>query len=266
MDDFSLQWLADRVPDVDLHVDQPTTGDHQWSSACTLVLSEWGCGIMAVGRTISGMPDLATLALFCVAALALLLVPGPAVVYIVTRSVAQGRGAGLVSMLGVHAGSVVHVVAAALGISALLAASSVAFTIVKYLGVAYLVWLGVRKLMGASKETEAAEMVPASRKRLFWEGFVVNALNPKTALFFLAFLPHFVVPEAGPVAPQIVLLGMLLIGLGMATDGAYALLSSTLAGGLRRSPRARRRLDVGSGVIYLGMGAVAALSGEPAKA
>ncbi|MEU8250833.1 LysE family translocator [Nonomuraea sp. NPDC048916] len=209
------------------------------------------------------MPDLATLALFCAATLALLVVPGPAVLFIVTRSVAQGRSAGLISVLGVHAGSLVHVVAAALGISALLAASATAFTVVKYAGVAYLVWLGVRKLThrGAA-EDETAAPETHSRRRMFWEGFVVNVLNPKTAIFFLAFLPQFTDSAAGPVGPQIVLLGLLWLVLGMASDGTYAMASSALAGRLRASARARRRLDIGSGVVYLGLAAL--LTGEKA--
>ncbi|GAB1820473.1 LysE family translocator [Herbidospora sp. RD11066] len=210
------------------------------------------------------MPDLPTLAVFSVATLALLLVPGPAVVYIVTRSVAQGRAAGLVSVLGVHTGSLVHIAAAALGISAILAASATAFTIVKYAGAAYLVYLGVRKLMDRSSAEEAVvENTPKSR--LFGEGFVVNVLNPKTAIFFLAFLPQFADPHAGPLAPQIVLLGMIWIVLGMASDGTYAFAASALAGRIRGSARARRRLDVGSGVVYIGLGAVAAFTGEPSK-
>ncbi|GAA3121942.1 LysE family translocator [Streptosporangium carneum] len=212
------------------------------------------------------MPDLTTLVLFAAATLALLLVPGPAVLYIVTRSVAQGRGAGLVSVLGIHLGSVVHVVAAALGISALLAASATAFTVVKYLGAAYLVWLGVRKLMARPDDEDAVEPRPASRTRLFWEGFVVNVLNPKTAIFFLAFLPQFTDPARGPVAPQVVVLGLVWIALGMASDGAFALLASALAGRLRRSARSRRRLDVTSGVVYLGLGAATVLTGESAAA
>lgn len=212
------------------------------------------------------MPDLTTLALFAAATMALLLVPGPAVLYIVTRSVAQGRGAGMVSVLGIHLGSVVHVAAAALGVSALLAASATAFALVKYLGAAYLVWLGVRKLMSRSDGAEAAETPVASRSRMFWEGFVVNVLNPKTAIFFLAFLPQFTDPSRGPIAPQILLLGVIWIALGMASDGAFALLSSAMAGRLRRSARARRRLDVTSGVVYIGLGAVAAFTGESAAA
>jgi len=212
------------------------------------------------------MPDLSTLALFVAATFALLLVPGPAVLYIVTRSVTQGRSAGLISVLGIHLGSLVHVAAAALGISALLAASSTGFTVVKYLGAAYLIWLGVRKLMTRPNGEESFEPRTATRSRMFWEGFVVNVLNPKTAIFFLAFLPQFADPQAGPIAPQIVLLGLIWTVLGIASDGAFALLSSAVAGRLRRSARARHRLDVTSGLVYLGLGAVTAFSGESSMA
>ncbi|MFI7441413.1 LysE family translocator [Nonomuraea indica] len=208
------------------------------------------------------MPDLVTLSLFAAATLALLVVPGPAVLFIVTRSVAQGRAAGLVSVLGVHAGSLVHVAAAALGISALLAASATAFTVVKWVGVAYLVWLGARKLLRRGDAAEVVEIEPHSRRRMFWEGFVVNVLNPKTAIFFLAFLPQFTDPATGPVAAQILVLGVVWIVLGMASDGTYAMLASALAGRIRGSARARRRLDVGSGVVYLGLAAW--LTGEKA--
>ncbi|GAB2917594.1 LysE family translocator [Nonomuraea fastidiosa] len=201
------------------------------------------------------MPDVTTLALFCAATLGLLIVPGPAVFYIVTRSVAQGRGAGLVSVLGVHTGSLVHIAAAALGVSALLAASATAFTIVKYVGVAYLLYLGLSKLLRRGGDEQPIELPVQTRRRLFWEGFVVNVLNPKTAVFFLAFLPQFVHPEVGPVWAQILLFGLLWVVLGVASDGAYALLSSALAGRLRGSARARRRLDVGSGLVYLGLAA-----------
>ncbi|MER6001316.1 LysE family translocator [Nonomuraea angiospora] len=201
------------------------------------------------------MPEISTLALFCVATLGLLVVPGPAVLYIVTRSVTQGRAAGVISVLGVHTGSLVHIAAAALGLSALLAASATAFTIVKYVGVAYLLYLGVRKLMQREEGEQVLELRVQSKRRLFWEGFVVNVLNPKTALFFLTFLPLFTHPEAGPVGPQILLFGALWLVLGMASDGAYAMLSSALAGRLRGSARARRRLNVGSGLVYLGLAA-----------
>ena len=200
--------------------------------------------------------------LFCAATLALLLVPGPAVLFIVTRSVAQGRSAGLISVLGVHAGSLVHVAAATLGISALLAASATAFTVVKYAGIAYLVWLGARKLLRRGGDDEAVELPVHSRRRMFWEGFVVNVLNPKTAIFFLAFLPQFTDAAIGPIAPQMLLLGLLWVVLGMASDGTYAMLAATLAGRVRRSATARRRLDIGTGLVYLGLAAW--LTGEKA--
>jgi threonine/homoserine/homoserine lactone efflux protein len=208
------------------------------------------------------MPDPTTLALFCAATLAILLVPGPSVLFIVTRSVAQGRAAGLVSVLGVHAGSAIHALAATLGISAVLAASATAFTIIKYAGVAYLIWLGVRKLLTRDHAEETVELPVRSKRRMFWEGLVVNVLNPKTAIFFLAFLPQFTDPAAGPVAPQMLVLGLIWIVLGVLSDGSYAVLSSALAGRVRRSMRARRRLDVGSGLVYLGLAAW--LAGEKA--
>jgi threonine/homoserine/homoserine lactone efflux protein len=211
------------------------------------------------------MPDIATIAVFAAATLAVLIVPGPSVLYIVTRSVAQGRMAGLLSVLGVHAGSLVHIAAAALGISALLAASATAFTVVKYLGAAYLVWLGVRKLLSRPADGAAAEIRYASRGRLFGEGFVVNVLNPKTAIFFLAFLPQFVDSSRGPVAAQIGVLGVCWLLLGLASDGTYALLSAMLAGRLRRTRRAGRRMDVASGLIYIGLGAAVAFGGHDAR-
>jgi threonine/homoserine/homoserine lactone efflux protein len=208
------------------------------------------------------MPTVSTLLVFAAASLALFVVPGPSVLYIVTRSVAQGRTAGLVSMLGVHTGSVVHVAAAALGVSAVLASSATAFTAVKYLGAAYLVWLGVQKLRSRPAETESVTAPQVSRWRLYTQGVVVNVLNPKTAIFFLAFLPQFVHPQHGPVAAQVLVLGACFIALGMLSDSSYAVLAGTLAGRLRRSTRSRRRMDRASGVVFLGLGATAAFAGN----
>jgi threonine/homoserine/homoserine lactone efflux protein len=209
------------------------------------------------------MPTVPSLMLFAAASIALLVVPGPSVLYIVTRSVTQGRRAGLISVLGVHVGSVVHVAAAALGLSALLASSATAFMIVKYLGAAYLVWLGVQKLRRRGPAT-VDDTPPVPRSRLFTQGIVVNVLNPKTAIFFLAFLPQFVSPARGPVAAQIVVLGACFILLGILSDGGYALLAGALAGRLRRTRTARRRLDRASGVVYLGLGAGAAFASRAA--
>ena len=209
------------------------------------------------------MPDASTFLLFAAASLLFLAIPGPSVFYIVTRSLAQGRRAGVTSMLGVQAGGLVHVVAAAVGVSAIIASSATAFTIVKYAGAAYLVFLGLRKLLARSDEPLDLGISPASGRRLFWQGAVVNILNPKTALFFLAFLPQFVDPSAGAVAPQMLVLGTLLVGLGVVSDGTYALVAAGAGRRLRETAAARRRLDRLSGGVFVSLGLVAALAGEP---
>jgi len=208
------------------------------------------------------MPDPSIILLFAAATMALLVVPVPAVVYIVTRSVAQGRTAGLLSVLGIHVGSVVHVVAAAVGISAVLAASPTAFTAVQYLGAAYLLYLGVQKLRQSADNEQHVEPTVESNARLFGQGIVVNLLNPKTAVFFLAFIPQFVDPERGWVPLQMVMFGIGFIILGILSDGSYALLASMLSGRLRRTPRTRRLLDRASGIIYLLLAAVAVVLGS----
>ena len=152
-------------------------------------------------------PDAGTLAVFVAAAVALLVVPGPAVLYIVAQSIEHGRTAGLVSMLGIQVGGLVHVAAAALGLSALLVQSSVAFNVVKFVGAAYLIFLGLRKLLTRERFETTGERPPRQLDRLFKQGIVVNILNPKTALFFFAFLPQFVSVEEGSVGLQIAVLG-----------------------------------------------------------
>jgi threonine/homoserine/homoserine lactone efflux protein len=212
------------------------------------------------------MPELTTLLLFVPASLALLVVPGPAVAFIVTRSIQQGRSAGLVSLLGIHVGSAVHVAAAALGLSALLASSAIAFSVVKYAGAAYLLFLGVRALRRRTDDGPAPVPVPEPRWRLFRQGLVVNVLNPKTAIFFLAFLPQFVDPARGPVWVQVVALGSVLIGLGIVTDGSYALAAGAIGERFRRSTGVRRLTDRISGGVYVALGVVAALVKHPARA
>lgn len=202
---------------------------------------------------------MAGLGLFVVAALLLLITPGPAVLYIVTRSMDQGRRAGLVSMLGVHAGTLVHVAAAAAGLSALLMASATAFSVVKYLGAGYLVYLGVRRLLDRSPRA-AARPSAVSLRRAFVDGFVVNLLNPKTGLFFLAFLPQFADVSRGGVGVQILALGLIFVGLGLVTDGLYALGAGTAARWLRASPRFLASERWISGSLYIGLGLAAALS------
>src|ERR687891_954559 len=166
------------------------------------------------------MPDSSTIAVFSAATLALLIVPGPSVIYVVTRSMDGGRTAGLVSVLGIHTGTLVHVAAAAFGLSALLMTSALAFNTVKYAGAAYLIYLGIRRLASSQPSFERTEVESASFLRIFGQGILVNALNPKTALFFFAFIPQFVDPSTGSVALQTLLLGCLFIGLGLLSDGA----------------------------------------------
>ena len=176
------------------------------------------------------------LAVFSLAALAILAVPGPAVLYIVTRSIHQGRGAGLASVLGIHVGTLVHVAAATLGLSAILVSSATAFTVVKALGALYLVVIGIRTLLGRADPAETdPQRPPRRRRRDFAEGVVVNVLNPKTALFFLAFLPQFVDPARGQASLQILLLGLTFILLGLVTDSMWALAAGSARETLRRS-------------------------------
>jgi threonine/homoserine/homoserine lactone efflux protein len=206
------------------------------------------------------IPDGPRLGLFVLWALALLITPGPAVLYIVARSIDQGRRAGLVSMLGVHAGTLVHIAAAAAGLSALLAASATAFSTVKYLGAAYLIYLGLRRLLAATPAAGAAQATMPRLRRAFLDGVVVNVLNPKTALFFLAFLPQFVDVSLGQVGAQILVLGALFVALGLLTDGSYAVGAGTAAHWLRGRPGFLASERWISGSMYIGLGVAAALA------
>jgi len=199
--------------------------------------------------------DAHSLGLFVLAALALLLVPGPAVLYIVAQRVDHGRLAGLVSVAGVHLGTLVHTVAAAVGLSALIVSSALAFSVVKYAGAAYLVYLGIRRLL----DRDSPVRVVVTRQplaRLFWRGAVVNVLNPKTALFFFAFVPQFVDPGR-VVWVQVAVFGLVFMALGFLSDGLYALTAGTFGRWLRRKPGILR---YGSGSVYVGLGALTALS------
>ena len=211
------------------------------------------------------LPEFASLGLFIAAALVLLITPGPAVLYIVARSIDQGRRAGLVSMLGVHAGTLVHVAAAAAGLSALLAASSMAFSVVKYLGAAYLIFLGVRRLLDRTTSVTSPRPERRHLRRAFLDGVVVNVLNPKTALFFLAFLPQFVITARDDVGAQILGLGLLFVALGVVTDGLYAVGAGTAAHWLRGNPQFVRSERWVSGSMYIGLGVVAAFSSSHRK-
>jgi threonine/homoserine/homoserine lactone efflux protein len=208
------------------------------------------------------IPDTASLAVFVVAALALLLVPGPAVVYIVARSIHEGRQAGLVSVLGIHVGTLVHIAAATIGLSALVASSAVAFTAVKVAGAVYLVGLGLWTLFRHGAERDVALGGERNLRRAFAQGVVVNVLNPKTALFFLAFLPQFVDADAAHPAVQIAFLGVLFALLGLVTDSLWALAAGTAGGLLRRSRRFARGQRYVTGTVYIGLGVATAFGGS----
>src|SRR6266508_4409071 len=175
------------------------------------------------------------LALFIPAVLALIVTPGPVVLYIVTRSVDQGRKAGLVSVLGSEIGNLCHVLAAALGLSAVLLSSTLAFDAVKYLGAAYLIFLGIRKLRSSdAASTQAVKR--ATLRQIFLQGIAVAVLNPKTALFFIAFLPQFVDRSRGAVTLQILSLGLIMVSLAIISDSCYALTAGTAGRWLRGNP------------------------------
>jgi threonine/homoserine/homoserine lactone efflux protein len=211
------------------------------------------------------MPDLHSLMLFTIAALVIIVIPGPAVLYIAARSVDQGRLAGIVSALGVAVGALVHVLAAALGISALLLSSAVAFTVVKYVGAAYLIYLGVRKLL-VREELHTPEAQPdAKHSRIFLQGVVVNVLNPKTALFFFAFLPQFVDPARGPVALQIFFLGSIFAVLGIFSDSLYALLAGAFGQWWKGNLRFLRAQRYFAGTVYIGLGLTTAFADGKSK-
>ncbi len=212
------------------------------------------------------IPGAANLALFVSAALVLLVVPGPAVLYIFARSIEQGRLAGFVSILGIHAATLVHVAAAALGLSALLASSALAFSVVKYAGAAYLIWLGLRKIFGRNQAFDVDIAVQGNGSwRLLRDGFIVNLLNPKMALFFLAFLPQFVEVDRGQMAIQIAFLGLLFTSLGIVTDGCYALAAGTVGNWAKRNRAYLQAERYVSGVIFIALGLTAAFAGHQKK-
>jgi threonine/homoserine/homoserine lactone efflux protein len=205
------------------------------------------------------VPDAGTLAVFAAAALALIVVPGPAVLYVVSQSIDRGRLAGVVSALGIAVGALVHVAAAAVGLSSILVSSATAFDVVKYAGAAYLVAMGLWTIARRRDDLEAAG-APAERRlrRRFSQGVVVNVLNPKTALFFFAFLPQFVDPEQGGAALQIFVLGMTWVLLAVLSDTLWALAAGTASERLRGNRRFLAVQRYVSGSVFVGLGALTA--------
>jgi len=205
------------------------------------------------------VPSLSTYALFIATALALLAIPGPAVLYVVGRSIDQGRTAGLASVLGITTGTIVHITAATVGLSSLILASKVAFDAVRYVGAAYLILLGVRRLLTRGQEEAVGARPPRTLRRLYSQGLVVNLLNPKTIVFIFAFIPQFVDVGAGHVWLQILLLGLTFAGLGLMSDSLYAIVAGTVADRLRGTPLVARVERWFGGTVLIGLGVASAL-------
>ncbi|MEY4231575.1 MAG: hypothetical protein RLZZ362_2424 [Actinomycetota bacterium] len=202
------------------------------------------------------MPDPSTIATFGLASFLLLIIPGPAVIYILNRSVSDGREAGLAAVAGLELGNLVHALAAAAGLSAVLATSATAFNAVKWLGAGYLVFVGVRTLMQPAPQIET-DRAAVSVHRAFGQGVVVNILNPKVALFFVSFLPQFIRPDDGHAGLQALVLGLVFVLIGSVTDTCYSLLASSLRHVLLRGrtlPIVRRWV---AGSVFIGLGLTA---------
>jgi threonine/homoserine/homoserine lactone efflux protein len=203
--------------------------------------------------------------LFISVALVLVFIPGPNTLYIIARSVQQGRKAGILSSLGVQVGTLFHIAAAAFGLSALLVSSALAFNAVKYAGAAYLIYLGVKTLLTDGPLEETRDVRQASLFRVFYQGAFVNLLNPKTALFFFAFLPQFIDVTRGRVAMQIVALGGILVLLGTLSDSIYAFAAGGVGNRMRGNQRFLRGQRFFAGSVYIGLGAMTALTGTHKK-
>ncbi|HEX6312045.1 MAG TPA: LysE family translocator [Acidimicrobiia bacterium] len=210
------------------------------------------------------MPSWRQLAAFAPAALALLVVPGPSVLFVVTRGVVLGRRAALATVLGNELGTSVHVVAVAFGVGAIVHRSAAVFSVMKIAGAAYLVWLGIRAIRdrGALREALAVSTAARSRRRLVWDGFVVGVGNPKTTLFFLAVLPQFVRPQQGATTLQLLVLGFTFVALAFVNDGLYGIAAGSVRHWLDRSPRRVELVGGASGLIMIGLGLRLAVTGR----
>jgi threonine/homoserine/homoserine lactone efflux protein len=201
-------------------------------------------------------------AFFLAAALVVALTPGPGIFYVAARTMAGGRAEGLASTFGTGLGGLLHVLAGALGVSALVLASAEAFTLLKLAGAVYLVWLGIKTVREAGIAVEGP-VAATGAGRAFREGIVVEALNPKTAAFFLAFLPQFVDPAAGGVAGQFALLGCVSVLLNTGVDAAVVFGAVRARAGLTRRPDLLRRVRMASGIAICGLGALLAFARRP---
>lgn len=211
------------------------------------------------------MPSPSTLAAFALAALLLILLPGPSMLFLVARGVAGGRRAGVVSALGIQASTAVYVVATALGLTAVLAASTLALSTIRYAGAAYLVYLGVRTLLDRSElRAPSPDAAQPSAWASWRQGFTVGISNPKVALFFLAFFPQFVHPEVGPVAIQVLVLGGVIIALGMVFDLSYGAFGGLIQTRMGRGRGGLRPGRVAVGLTYIGLGGLTAVTAQRA--
>jgi threonine/homoserine/homoserine lactone efflux protein len=204
-----------------------------------------------------------SLLLFLFAALMIAVVPGPGIFYVAARTLSGGRRAGLASTIGTGLGGLVHVMAGAVGVSAIILASAELFATLKLIGALYLVWLGFRTFREASRRTPDPIATP-TRDRAFRDGILVEALNPKTAAFFLAFIPQFIDPAAGYPALQFIALGLVSVALNTSADIVVVLMVSTASAGLARRPRLLQRLRQGSGIFIAGLGLSLAFARRPA--
>jgi threonine/homoserine/homoserine lactone efflux protein len=207
------------------------------------------------------MPAGGTVAVFALAAVALILLPGPAMLFLIARGIGHGRKVAMVSAVGVDSATAVFVLCAAVGLTALLASSAMAFTVVRVAGAAYLGYLGVRALRGNGPDLTATRTA-GSAGRAYRQGFLVGITNPKVALFFLAFLPQFVDPARGAASTQILVLGAIFTLIGLTFDLGYAAAAGTLGGWLHRRPRLASRQRYVTGTLYLALGASAAIGGS----
>jgi threonine/homoserine/homoserine lactone efflux protein len=201
------------------------------------------------------------LAFFFVSALVLLLTPGPAVLYLVARTIDQGKRAGFLSILGLALGNLAQVGAAALGLSALMLSSAMAFNVVKYTGAAYLIYLGIRKLLTREELPATDDPLQQNLNRTFYHGIVVSLLNPKSTLFFFAFLPQFIDPARGSIAMQTFFLGSIFVLMGLVTDSFYVMLAGGLGGRIHQNLRILRLQRFFAGSVYLTLGILTAFSG-----
>jgi threonine/homoserine/homoserine lactone efflux protein len=203
-----------------------------------------------------------TLLAFSVASVLLILIPGPSVLFVIGRSIALGRRAGVLSVLGNALGTVPAVLAVAFGVGAIVASSVVAFTIIKIAGAVYLVWLGVQAIRNRHADTAASSTTRASAWTLLRQGFVVGLTNPKILAFFVAVLPQFVDPSTGPAWVQLLLLGLIFQGIALACDSVWALIAGTARDWFARSPRRMSTLSGTGGVMMIGLGGALALTGS----